>query len=164
MTRKKGFVERRRHKRFKIKESAFAEFHKCRLFKVGKPRLAKSAPIIDISLGGLGFQYASQDMWPVNFETLTISKASDEIGISNVPFKAVSDFCTSILPDSKSMRRCGVKFCELSSEQKTDLHAFIQHHIISDQPIDRRTSSDRRNLDALQYNGSERRTESERRK
>lgn len=49
-------VERREHERYLVKEGIVAEFHKPRLFKLGKSRIVKSVPIVDISLGGLAFQ------------------------------------------------------------------------------------------------------------
>jgi len=56
-----NFAERRKYNRFKVAEGAFAKFHKPRLFKLIKPRIVKSAPIIDISLEGLAFQYNERD-------------------------------------------------------------------------------------------------------
>ena len=126
MTTLKSFIERRKHKRFKTEEGTFAEFHKRRLLKIGKPRLAKSVQITDISFGGIGFQYTDREMWPINFDTLTITNVSDEIRIDNIPFKIVSDFPISRLENSKSMRRCGVKLDELTSNKSSDLSAFIQ--------------------------------------
>jgi len=109
MTTVKSFVERRKHKRLRAEERTLAEFH--------KPRLVKSVPIADISFGGIGFQYTAGDLWPINFDTLTISNVPDEIRIDYVPFKTVSDFPIFRLVNSKSMRGYGVKFGELTSEQ-----------------------------------------------
>ncbi|MBW1903425.1 MAG: hypothetical protein JRJ20_17640 [Deltaproteobacteria bacterium] len=164
MTTVKSFVERRKHKRFRAEEGTLAEFHKTRFFKIGKPRLVKSIPISDISSGGIGFQYSARDMWPIKFDTLTISNAPDEIRIDNVPFKTVSDFPISRPVSSKSMRRCGVKFGELTSIQKSDLSALIQKHTISNHVIDRRTAADPRKFDGPGYNDLGKRKERERRK
>ena len=61
---KKDFVERRKQLRVKIKEGAFVELHKPRLFNLGKPRIIKSFSIIDISVNGLAFQYADRkEIW-----------------------------------------------------------------------------------------------------
>ena len=99
-----------------------------------------------------------------DFDTLTISKASGETGVTDVPFKAVSDFCLSGFHHSESMRKCGIKFGELSSDQKSDLIAFLQNQTTHDQPIDRRTINNRRKLDASRYSSSERRKDGDRRK
>jgi c-di-GMP-binding flagellar brake protein YcgR len=128
MTHKQNFVERRKHKRFKVGEGTLAEFHELDLLKAGKSRIGKSAPIIDISLGGIGFYYIARDAWSVNFRMLTISKFAGEIRIENVPFKTVSDFLLSRLPNSEPKRRCGIKFDELTPDQKSELNTFIQKH------------------------------------
>ena len=143
MTHKKNFVERRKQKRFKVEEGTIAEFQKLDFLKAGKPRIAKSAPIIDISLGGLSFYYIARDTWSVNFKTLTISKSADEIRIENVPFKTVSDFLLSRLQNSKPKRRCGVKFDELTPDQQSELNTFIQKQTIRNHEIDGRIVSDR---------------------
>ena len=128
MTTVKSFVERRKHKRFRADEGILAEFHKPRFFKIGKPRLVKSVPITDISFGGIGFQYTARDMWPINFDTLTISNVTDEIRINNVPFTIISDRPISRFENSKSMRKCVVRFNELASDKISDLDALIQKH------------------------------------
>jgi len=123
----KSFIEQRKHHRFKVKEGAFVGFYKPRVFKLGKPRLIKSAPIIDISLEGLAFQYTDFDMWSPNFDELSISKTDDEIKIGKVPFKAISDFLASRFSDSTFIRRRGVKFGKLTPNQKNHLRRFIQN-------------------------------------
>ncbi len=126
MTIKSNIIERRKQHRFKVKEGAFAEFHKPRFFKLGKSRMVKSAPIINISIEGLAFEYTDGDMWSPEFNELSISKTADDIQIEKVPFKAISDFLTSRPSDSMFIRRCGVKFGDLTPTQKDQLHRFIQ--------------------------------------
>lgn len=155
-----NFVERRKQYRFKVNEGALAEFHKPRLFRLGKSRVVKSAQILDISLEGLSFRYADRNMWPTDFNALTISVAAAEIKIGVVPFKTISDFATSRLSNSRFSRRCGVKFGELRPIQKDQLHYFIQGYT---HPTDRRTGKDRRRLDASEYINLEKRTRIERR-
>jgi len=164
LTIKKHFVERRKKNRFKVKEGALVQFYKPPRFKLGKPRVIKSAPIIDISVGGLRFEYIARNMWPHNFDSLVISKASDKTRIDNVPFKAVSDFPISTLPNSTTLRSCGVKFMGLSPNQKSYLDSFIRDYTISNQTGDRRASPDRRSEDAPQYNDTEKRSGKERRR
>jgi hypothetical protein len=156
-----NFAERRKHHRFKVNEGALAEFHKPRLFKLGKSRVAKSAQIVDISLEGLSYQYADRNMWTTDFKELTISMDTAEIKIDKVLFKTISDFSTSRLPNSKFIRRCGIKFGELRPSQKNQLHYFIQNLI---HPTDRRTGKERRALDTSKNGGLEKRNIIERRK
>ena len=131
---KKDFVERRKQLRVKIKEGAFVEFHKPRLFNLGKPRIIKSFSIIDISVKGLAFQYVDRNMWSHDFNPLSISKSisktDDKIG--KVPFKAVSDFIVSRHANSILIKRCGVKFGKLTLAQKSQLVSFIRNHAISE--------------------------------
>ena len=140
MIAKSNFVERRKHNRVIIKEGAFVEFYKPRLFKLGKPRILKSASIIDISTGGLAFQYIDRNMWSPDFFELSISKTADKIKIDEVQFKAVSDFSISRLSNSKFTRRRGVKFEKLTSTQKSQLFHLIQNQTIGD----RRSGFERR--------------------
>jgi len=158
-----NFFERRKHHRFKVKTKAVAQFHKPRLFKLGKSRAAKSAQIVDLSGGGLSFQYTANDMWALDANELSISNHFDEIRIDNIPFAAVSDFSISRVTNSLLLRRCGVKFGELTPMQKNQLHAFIQSHTINIHPMDRRAAKDRRqsasplNDDTNRRKGTERR-------
>ena len=140
MTAIKDFVELRRHTRAKIKGEAFVGFTKPRLFKLGKPRIAYSAAIIDISGGGLAFEYTGHHMLSPDFYKLSISTTADKIKIDEVPFKAVSDFPISRLSKSKFIRRRGVKFGELTPNKIFQLDAFIKNHTI----VDTRTGIERR--------------------
>jgi hypothetical protein len=140
MTNRAGFIERRKRKRSKAKEGTLAEFHKPRLFKFGKSRIVKSAPIVDISLKGLAFQYTGRNMWSPNFNELSISRIADEVKIDKIPYQAVSDFSISNAANSIFLRRCSVKFGELTPAQKSQLANFIQNQTISD----RRSGFERR--------------------
>jgi len=142
MITRKDFVERRRYNRAKIKGEAFVELYKPRFFKLGKPRFVKSASIVDISLGGLAFQYTDQNMWTADFNKLSIAKTAEKIKIDRVPFIAVSDFLTSRISDSSFTRRRGVKFGELTSTQKSQLAYFIQNQTMSE----RRSGFERRHF------------------
>jgi len=160
MIAKGNFAERRKYNRFKVAEGVFAEFHKPRLFKLLKPRIVKSAPIIDISLEGLAFQYTDRTMWTPNFNELSILKAAVDVKIDNVPYKAISDFLASRPFDTTLIRRCGVKFRKLKPIQRNQLDYFIQDHTHS---TDRRTGQDRRQIDASKHSSLERRRGTERR-
>lgn len=140
MTTRKDLVERRRHNRAKIKGEAFVEFYKPRLFKLGKPRIVFSAAIIDISGGGLAFEYNGRHMLFPDFYQLSISTTADKIKIGEVPFKVASDFSISRLSNSKFIRRCGVQFGELTPNKKFQLDAFIKNHTI----VDTRSGIERR--------------------
>ncbi len=110
MTTSKYFVELRKQNRFKIREGIIVEFQKPRLFNIGRPRIVKTALMIDINRRGLAFQYMSHKMWAADFNKLSILKTTDEIEIDNVPYEVVSDFKASSFTKSKPKRKCGVKF------------------------------------------------------
>ena len=158
-----NFFERRKHHRFKVKTRAFVQFHKPRLFKLGKSRAAKSAQIVDLSGGGLSFQYTAHDMWTLDSNELSISNNFDKIRIDKIPFTAVSDFSISRVKNSLLLRRCGIKFRELTPKQKYQLHALIQSHTINNHPMDRRVSKNRRQSGSPLNDGSNRRKGTERR-
>ena len=126
------FVERRKQHRFKVKEDAFVKLYTPRFFKLGKPRIIKSATIIDISIGGLAFQYVDCVMLSHDFYELSIFNTTGAIKIDKVPFKAVSDFSISRLSNSKFIRRCGIKFGGLNPAQKSELASLIQNHAIGE--------------------------------
>ena len=166
----KGFVELRKHKRFNSKEGVFVEFYKPRLFNLGNPRIVKYAQITDISEGGLGFIYADRQMWLLDLNELTISDNINEIKIDKIPFKILRDFPISKLPNSKYLRKCGVKFGVLTPDQKSSLYSLIHTHTISNHTMDRRSGKDRRQVGDSNYkdldkrNGIERRSRIGRRK
>ncbi len=159
-----NFADRRKHHRFKVKEGALAEFYKPSLFKLGKPRVAKSAPLVELSAGGLTFQYISRNLWTQNLNELSISRPDNKLKIDKLPFKTVTDFSISRVENAMSLRRCGVKFEELTPTQKNQLHYFILDHTINNRPIDRRSRKNRRHLNVSQDYDLDRRKGFERRK
>jgi len=125
MTSIKAVVELRKHKRFNLKEGVFVEFYKPRLFSLGNPHIVKYAQITEISKGGLGFIYVDRKMWFLDLTELTISDEINETKIDKIPFKVLRDFPISKLPNSKYLRKCGVKFGVLTSDQKSNLDSLI---------------------------------------
>ena len=170
MTSIKDFVDLRKQQRFKLKEGVFVEFYKPRLFNLGNLRLVNYAPVTDISEGGLGFVYTDRQMWLHDLNELTISDKINEIKIDNISFKILRDFKISKLPNSKYLRKCGVSFGVLTSEQKASLYSLVHSHTVINDTMDRRSGKDRRqgsdlqNKDFNKRNGIERRSEKGRRK
>jgi len=131
MKNKKDFLEKRRPNRFKVKDGVFVEFFKPRFLNLGKPHLVKSAPIIDVSLEGLSFQYIDRNMWSPDFNELAISHSeTDEIKIDKLSFKVVSDFPVARLSNSKFIRRCSIKFEKMTLNQKHQLQRLIQNYAV----------------------------------
>ena len=159
MTTSKYFAELRKQGRFRIREGIIVAFQKPRLFKFGKPRIVKTAPIIDINRRGLAFQYISHKMWPADCNKLSISQITDEIEIDNVSYEIVSDFKASNFTKSKPIRKCGVKFGELTLNQTI----LLNHLLLSYSSMIKRPGNGRRIFNNPQYDGFERRAGSERR-
>jgi hypothetical protein len=119
--------EKRKFKRFKGKEGAFAAF-------IRPNELINLGQVIDISLGGLCFRY------------LATSDASTECsGIkifgSNGRFIHVEKVDCTIIYDQEipngsweqlSTRRCGVRFENMTIRQQSMLQDFIDHFSFDD--------------------------------
>ena len=159
MTTSKYFAELRKQGRFKLREGIIVAFQKPRLFKLGRPRIVKTASIIDINRRGLAFQYMSHKMWPANFDKLSILQTIDEIEIDNVPYEVVSDFKAHNFTKSKPLRKCGVKFGELTLNQSI----LLNHLLLGCTSMMKRPGNGRRIFNNPQYNGLERRAGNERR-
>ncbi len=152
MVKRKEHIEMRKWHRFNVKEGAIVEFRKPRLFKFLKHRLVKFAPIIDISRGGLAFQYIDDKMWTDAFHMLAIKRTSEEFEIDNIPIRIVSDRAITSLSAAMFIRRCGIKFEELAPFQKSQIDSFISLHT-----LDRHFGKERREPNNQPYRGIERR-------
>ena len=159
MTTSKYFAELRKQNRFNIREGIIVAFQKPLLFNLGKPSIVKTASIIDINRRGLAFQYISHKMWPADFNKLSILQINDEIEIDNVPYKVVSDFKSCNFTKSKPIRKCGVKFGELTLNQSI----LLNHLLLGYTSMIKRPGYGRRIFNNPRYNAFERRVGSERR-
>jgi len=159
MTTSKYFAGLRKQNRFKLREGIIVTFQKPRLLNLGRPRIVKTASITDINRRGLAFQYISQKMWPADFNKLSVLQTADEIEIDNVPYEVVSDFKSSNFTKRKPIRKCGVKFGELTFNQTI----LLNHLLMSYSSMIKRPGNGRRTFNKSQYNGLERRAGNERR-
>ena len=159
MTTSKYFAELRKQNRFKLREGIIVAFQKPRLLNLGRPRIVKIASIIDINRRGLAFQYISHKMWPADFNKISILQTTDEIEIDNVPYEVVSDFKASNFTKSKPIRKCGVKFGELTLNQTI----LLNHLLLGYTSMIKRPDNCRRMFNNPQYNDLERRAGRDRR-
>ena len=119
----KDSVERRKHPRFRVPQAA------CVALRSDYLRFAQ---IERVSMNGLEFSYVA-DSGPVSepFE-LDIFLAGGSFYLHKVPFTRLSDYETG--NDTQfpwlPVRRCGVKFGELTPNQKNMLEYFIHNHTI----------------------------------
>jgi len=130
-------ISRRSHKRFKVKEGAFAVLYQ---------DSSKLAQIIDISPAGFSFRYSDSQFIDndrsgqaflfhddrqqlTDFSNFDIFLVDSGIYLDRMPCKIVSNFEVEE-PESHnlvSMRRCCIQFDELVPEQISDLEYFINN-------------------------------------
>jgi len=119
--------EKREHKRFVPEGSAFAVF---------RPDFRRIGPIMDISRGGLGCSY----LHPVDEESLDaqtshlidILISNNGFHLSHIPCNSIYDVNPDIdqesfLPNLVN-RRCGLRFDQLTNEQKKQIRYFLEKH------------------------------------
>jgi hypothetical protein len=122
MVRKK-LTERRKLKRFRVQDGAFA---------VVRPEFTRLGQIINISYEGLAFQYAVTASQENRASELDIFLAGDGFYMENMSFETVSDR-RATRKSSKGffpLRRCSVRFKDLTGPQIARLEYFIQNHTI----------------------------------
>ncbi len=119
----KELVDKRKHKRFRSQDLAFAAFGS---------HIKEIGQIIDISRGGLAFRYIADGDQLNESRELEIYLANNGFHLKKVPFNTISDFeLTSEFPlSSIIMRRRGVQFGELTQTQVSQLECFIQNHTV----------------------------------
>ena len=112
-------AERRKHRRFQVKDKAFSVLH---------TNPVKLVPIIDIGIGGIGLYVNDGAGWLNESSKLEILVADCSFFLDNLPFKVVSNF--KPFPEHSASlidgRRYSLKFCNLSSGQKASLKHFIR--------------------------------------
>ena len=130
-------ISRRSHKRFKVKDGAFAVLYQ---------DSSKLAQILDISPAGFSFCYSDSQFFDndrsgqaflyhdecqrikdlSNFDIFLVDSG---IYLDRIPCKIVSNFVLedSGSPNSVTMRRCCIQFDALLPQQISDLEYFINH-------------------------------------
>ena len=111
---KESLVERRKGKRFKIKEGVFSILHG------PSPELGE---ITDASRSGLAFKYQGEEkLWKQSSE-LEILAPNDSFKIESLPIRGVWDFKIT-----SSMRKRGVQFGKLTYKQRSQIKFFMQNY------------------------------------
>ena len=125
MVGRKRTVERRKHKRYKAIEGAYAAI---------SPNSHKLGQIIDISMGGLSFKYIdtsadSTGTNPLSDESIFLSSMGYYVG--DLPFKTISDYEVTNAPSFSSMkvRKRHVQFTDLSFKQLFDLDYYLRNNV-----------------------------------
>ncbi len=124
--RKTAKVEKRKIKRFKVKDLSFALLKSVSYEELGE--------IVDISKGGIAFQYFVGENQIKKAVELDIILAGNGFHMKKIPCKTISDFeiIDEIYFSPLKMRRHSIKFGELDNNQISELDYFIKHHTISE--------------------------------
>lgn len=117
--------DHRKYKRFQAPEDVFVG--------VG-PHDIQVGRLRDISMGGLAFRYIGNGE-PVNGDHyVDLFMTDKDFYLSRVPVKAVSD--VAILSKAPSatttMKRCCLKFKQLTDEQRAQLKEFIDKYTLGE--------------------------------
>ena len=113
----------RKHRRLRVQDGAFVAI---------KPSDTHVGRLVDISMGGLAFDYVIGEKLPRPPTELEIFVKGGAFRLSNIPCKAIwvkasgQSRVTSV-----NRRRCGVRFGELTDHQEVKLKEFIETHTIS---------------------------------
>ena len=116
----KKMVERRKHQRFRVREGVFV---------VLGPDSNKIGTIMDISMGGLAYNYL-EDLFDEEdkFSELNIFFAEESLYLKKIKFQVVADQQPPKIPFSSiNLRRCGVRFDNLNPSQTSELEHFIRN-------------------------------------
>ncbi len=112
--------DRREHPRYRVSNEALA---------ILKPHPIKLGQIINISEGGLAFQYLGEDKINAQYIELDIFVSKNGKQFNAFPFSKVRDFqISSQFEKSTPIRQLCVKFDDLSVEQKSLLKNFINEY------------------------------------
>jgi hypothetical protein len=119
----RGRIERRKHRRLQVQDIAFA---------VLRDQGRQLGQIMDISMGGLAFNYIAGGGNADSAFELDILLAYKGLYMKKIQFKTISDFqIANKSPFSPmTMRRHGVKFRKLTPKQTSMLKNFIQEHTV----------------------------------
>ncbi len=117
MVEKAGKQERRCNCRYRVDNTSLS-------IKTNKP-----GKIVDISSGGICFEFLGKHDWPDGGLNADVLFGEDDFYLDNMPMQAVFD-CDGGQENCKGNKeltlKCGFKFGALSQEQQSQLEYFIQ--------------------------------------
>lgn len=120
--------ERRKHKRFKVKNTVFA--------MLDSHPAGHAAAVLDVSKGGVGLQYCSSEAFDCNWKRLDVISSYDNFFLRKLPIEIISD--QEIAKEQgrapeEGIKRCGVKFKNLTFTQQALLDIFIKQNATFDE-------------------------------
>jgi c-di-GMP-binding flagellar brake protein YcgR len=86
--------------------------------------------LLDISQGGISLRYFADDQELQKYSQLDIVLSGVSFSIDNIAFEIVSDIKMTDGSFSRlsDLRRYGIKFDKLTSDQQSKLKYFLQNH------------------------------------
>jgi PAS domain S-box-containing protein len=124
----KALADRRREKRFQVRSGALVKYNR---------HATKLGQTLDISVGGLAFNYVARRKLPQGSCVIEILFADYGFFLNDIGFETIWDIKTRALPaSSMAMRQSGVKFIGLSRHQEVQLAAIFR--------IDKKRSAERK--------------------
>ena len=114
-------AEQRKHRRYRVKENAFAVINQDPI---------KLVPILDVAMGGLGIYVNDGAKWMKDSPKLEIMMADCSFYLDNLPFEIIANFkaypggSTNMLDG----RRYSLKFGNLRPAQQSRLKYFIRNY------------------------------------
>jgi len=126
MVGRKRTIERRRNKRYKAVEGAYAAI---------SPNSNRLGQIIDISMGGLCFKYidtADKSSAPEEKDEESIFLSSIGYYVGDIPFQTIADYEITDTPSFSSMkvRKRHIKFTDLTLKQLFDLDYYLKNNVL----------------------------------
>ena len=142
--------ERRKHKRFGVKDGAYS---------VLSYNPTVMGQVVNMSMDGLAVTYKGKRLEVSNEVDLFISDAG--FYTAQIPVKTISDhkLAGKFLFSSKTIWQRGLQFGDLTNDQKSHLKQFLQRYTL----MIMRSERDRRQFQDPRYSGPERRSGVERR-
>ena len=124
MVKQKKVVDQRQLKRFLVREDTVVIF---RSPDAGMGRL------IDISMGGLTFDWVTSEVLPIEATRVDICRTGSLFILYNLPCRTIWELSIyEKRPTSLHRKRCGLQFGKLTPQQVSQLKYFIQNHTTSE--------------------------------
>jgi hypothetical protein len=124
MTNTKARSEDRKHKRFRAREGVFVML---------KPSLTHVGRLVDISMGGLAFDYVVDSVLPKPPAELEIFVKGGTFRLNGIPCKEIwAETTDESRATAITRRKCGVRFGELTDQQKAKLKEFIETYTVGE--------------------------------
>ena len=132
MNNKKEYVEKRIHKRFKVKSGVTAAI----IEPVYGNNYIYWGEIKNISKGGLAFQYADRNgdsNEPCELDILVVKDIVCFAYLKKFPFKTawISDMTTASLADELKPKQRGMQFVNLRPDQTSSLDLFLRKYALT---------------------------------